>query len=203
MTFAPLYWCYVTSLRAVIKKNVIQSEMKIGKLDRDHVFLLTKQSHFRPSNVGLWQSGPFQGEIDNNCCHAGYLPENHLKLKSRDISRKHIEVEKKRATISQTTFWNGFLWMKMYESWLQFHWRLFLGVQWTILQYWYQWWLGTDQATSHYLNQWWLLYQRMYASFGVNELSHCVSLNRLIVPSVVIALPADVLAPTVLGHQQA
>ena len=27
-----------------------------------------------------------------------------------------------------------------------------------------------DQATSHYLNQWWLVYWRIYASLGLNEL---------------------------------
>ena len=26
------------------------------------------------------------------------------------------------------------------------------------------------QATSHYLNQWWLVYRRIYASLGLNEL---------------------------------
>ena len=27
------------------------------------------------------------------------------------------------------------------------------------------------QATSHYLNQWWLVYWRIYASLGLNELT--------------------------------
>ena len=31
-------------------------------------------------------------------------------------------------------------------------------------------WLGADQATNHYLNQWWLIYCRIYASLGLNEL---------------------------------
>ena len=29
-----------------------------------------------------------------------------------------------------------------------------------------------DQAASHYLNQWWLVYWRIYASLGLNELNH-------------------------------
>ena len=33
-------------------------------------------------------------------------------------------------------------------------------------------WLGAVQATSHYLNQWWLVYRRIYASLGLNELRH-------------------------------
>ena len=30
--------------------------------------------------------------------------------------------------------------------------------------------LGADQATIHYLNKWWLVYWRIYASLGLNEL---------------------------------
>ena len=30
--------------------------------------------------------------------------------------------------------------------------------------------LGSVQVTSHYLNQSWLIYQRIYASVGLNEL---------------------------------
>ena len=36
------------------------------------------------------------------------------------------------AAIFQTTFSNGFLWMKMHKFRLKFHWSSFLGVQWTI-----------------------------------------------------------------------
>ena len=60
--------------------------------------------------------------------------------------------------------------MKMYEFRLKFHWSLFLIVQLTISQHWLRWLLGADQATSHYLNQWWLVYWRIYASLGLNEL---------------------------------
>ena len=72
--------------------------------------------------------------------------------------------------ISQTTFWNAFSWMKMYELRLRYHWSLFLMVQLTIFQHWFRKWLGAVQATSHYLNQWWLDYRRIYASLGLNEL---------------------------------
>ena len=44
----------------------------------------------------------------------------------------------KMAAISQTTFSNGFSWMKMYGFWLTFHWSLFLGVQLTIFQHWFR-----------------------------------------------------------------
>ena len=42
----------------------------------------------------------------------------------------------KMATIFQTTFWNAFSRMKMYEFRLRFHWSLFLRVQLTIFQHW-------------------------------------------------------------------
>ena len=41
----------------------------------------------------------------------------------------------KMDAIFQTTFSNGFSWMKMYEFRLTFHWSLFLGVQLTIFQH--------------------------------------------------------------------
>ena len=43
---------------------------------------------------------------------------------------------RKMAAIFQTTFWNAFSSMKMYEFWLKFHWSLFLGVQLTIFHHW-------------------------------------------------------------------
>ena len=73
--------------------------------------------------------------------------------------------------ISQTTFWNAFSWMKMFEFRLKFHWGVFLRFQLTLFQHWYRYWLGAVHATSHYLNQWWLVYWRIYASLGLNELN--------------------------------
>ena len=68
------------------------------------------------------------------------------------------------------TFSNAFSWMKIYEFRLRFHWSLFQMVLSTIFQHWLRWWLGADEATSHYLNQWGLIYRRIYASLGLNEL---------------------------------
>ena len=73
--------------------------------------------------------------------------------------------------IVQTTFSNTFSWMKIYEFRLRFHRSLFLRVQLTIFHHWFRKWLGAGQATSHYLNQWWLVYWRIYASLGLNELT--------------------------------
>ena len=75
--------------------------------------------------------------------------------------------------ISQTTFSSAFSWMKIFAFRLKFHWSLFLRVQLSIFQHWFRWWLGAVQATSHYLNQWWLVYRRIYASLGLNELINC------------------------------
>ena len=76
----------------------------------------------------------------------------------------------KTVDISQTTFSNAFSWMKICEFRLIFHWSLFLRDQLTIFQHLFRKWLGAGQATSHYLNQWWLVYWRLYASLGLNEL---------------------------------
>ena len=76
----------------------------------------------------------------------------------------------KMAAVSQTTHSNAFSWMKMLEFRLRFHWSLFLRVQLTLFQHCFRYWLGAVQATSHYLNQWWLVYWRIYASLGLNEL---------------------------------
>ena len=76
----------------------------------------------------------------------------------------------KMAAIFQMTFSSAFSSMKMLEFRLRFHWSLFLRVQLTIIQHWFRYWLGASQATSHYLNQWWLVYWRIYASPGLNEL---------------------------------
>ena len=69
------------------------------------------------------------------------------------------------------TFSNAFSWMKMYKFRLRFHWSLFPRFQLTIFQHWFRWRLGADQATSHYLNQWWLVWWRINASLGLNELN--------------------------------
>ena len=74
------------------------------------------------------------------------------------------------AAVSQTTHSNAFSLMKTLEFRLRFHWILFLRVQLTIIQHWFRKWIGAGQATSHYLNQLWLVYWRIYASSGLNEL---------------------------------
>ena len=81
----------------------------------------------------------------------------------------------KMAAIFQTTFSNGFSWMKMYEFRLKFHWSLFQRAQLTIFQHWFR----AYQATSHYLSQWWLIYWRIYAPLGLNELIFALLLQHV------------------------
>ena len=74
--------------------------------------------------------------------------------------------------IFQTILSNAFSWMKMLEFRLKFHWSLFLRAQLRIVHHCFRWWLGADQATNHYLKQWWLESWRIYASLGLDELTH-------------------------------
>ena len=83
----------------------------------------------------------------------------------------------KMAAVSQTTLSNAFSWTKT-EFRFKFHWSLFLRVQLAIIQHWFRKWLVAGQATSHYLNQWWLVYWRIYASLGLNELMEAWSLQK-------------------------
>ena len=65
----------------------------------------------------------------------------------------------KMAANWQTTFSNAFSWMKMFEFWLNFHWRLFWKVQLTICQHWF--WTSDD---AFVLNR-----QHIHASLSLNE----------------------------------
>ena len=96
--------------------------------------------------------------------HTCAAEENHWKL-------THWGRDKMDA-ISQTAFSRPFSSMKIVVFWLNFHWNMFARIQWTIIQHWFRLWLGADQATSHYRNQWWLIYRRIYASLGLNELTY-------------------------------
>ena len=67
------------------------------------------------------------------------------------------------AAIVQTTFSIAFYLMKMYEFRLKFHWIIN-----DIL-------MARREATSRCLNQWWLVWWRIYASIGLNELRYLLS----------------------------
>ena len=103
----------------------------------------------------------------------GWLPNTIGQEREGTHRRQHLSHwgRDKMTAVSQTTLSNGFSWMKMLEF-RRFHWSLFLGVQLTIIQHWFRQWLGAGQTTSHYLNQWCLVYWRIYASLGLNVLTH-------------------------------
>ena len=65
------------------------------------------------------------------------MPSCMLPLKIALISLTHWGRDK-MAAIFQTTFSNGFSWMKMYEFWLTFHWSLFLRIKSTIFRHWFR-----------------------------------------------------------------
>ena len=75
-------------------------------------------------------------------CYLSYWQKNKM---ARILCRQHFNGinlthwgQDKMDAIFQTTFSNGFSWMKMYEFQLKFHWSLFLGVQLAISQYWFR-----------------------------------------------------------------
>ena len=84
------------------------------------------------------------------------------------------------ATNFLTTICNAFSWMKIYKYWIRFHWYLFPRVKLTLFQHWFRYWLGDGHATSHYTNQWWLVYWRIYASLGLNELKWLVLFLKIL-----------------------
>ena len=58
-------------------------------------------------------------------------------------------------------------------------------------------WLGAVQAPSHYLNQWWLVYWRIYASLGLNELKQSFGLYHSRTNISVFIFPGNV-SPNVM-----
>ena len=60
--------------------------------------------------------------------------------------------------------------MKMYCLLLKFRWSLFPRVLLRVFQHWVRLLLIADQATSHYLNLCSVVYSRIHASLGLNEL---------------------------------
>ena len=78
------------------------------------------------------------------------------KTKWLPFSRRHIQMH--------------FLQWKCMNFDLKFHWRLLLRIQLTIFQHY---WQGAGQARSHCLNLWWFVCWRIYASLGLNGLTHC------------------------------
>ena len=133
-------------------------------------YCLWLNSVWSNANLCQWISSLFREKI------ADFQRQAITKTKSRVLllvpKASHLTHwgRNKIDAILQTTFWNAFFLMKMFEFRIRFHWSLFLRVQSTVIQYWFRQWLGAVQATSHYLNQCWLDYRPINASLGLNEL---------------------------------
>ena len=76
-----------------------------------------------------WNTGRYEKWYDEMC-----FAQVRLQVEIRGLIKSHLPLDKMTA-ISQTTFPNAFSWMKKFESWLKFHWRLFLMGQLTISQH--------------------------------------------------------------------
>ena len=61
----------------------------------------------------------------------------------------HFEAETKWTSFRRRHFQTHFLWIKMLELLLKFHWSLFLGVKLTIFQHWFRKWLGAVAYMRH------------------------------------------------------
>ena len=133
----------------------------------------------------------YQGQMSSCSIYTGYSARNFLLYRFKagmspwGILLTHWGWDK-IAAIFQTTFSNAFSSLKMYQFLLRFHWSLFLSVQLTIFQHWFRQWFGAGQATRHCLNQWWLVYCRIYASLGLNELISRYNLTSIVNPTVEI-----------------
>ena len=79
----------------------------------------------------------------------------------------------KMAAISQTTLSNAFSWIKMFEISIKISLKFVPKGPINNIPALFRRWLGSVQAASHYLNQWWLVYRRIYASLGLNQLKTC------------------------------
>ena len=83
------------------------------------------------------------------------------------------------ADILRTTFSNAFSWMKMHEFRLRFHWNLFPRVQLTKIPALVQMMAWRQSGDKPLSGQWWSVYWRIYASFGLNELSKIIKLQMI------------------------
>ena len=151
--------CYIIQPFSEKKhKQFTASAACIFMLDLNTLWYLTREMHSNGNNR----------QENMNCVAISW---DVLRMRLHNTVVNSLRPRQMDA-ISQTTFSNAFSWMKMFEFRLKFHWSLFPMVQLTIFQHWFRLWLGAVQATSHYLNQRWLVYRRIYASLGLNELNY-------------------------------
>ena len=98
------------------------------------------------------------------------IMQNKQKQAKQDKTRRHPDTQDKTAAIFQTTFSNAFSWMKMFEFRSKISLKFIPKGPINNIPS-----LVQVMAWRHYLNQWWLVYWRIYASLGLNELINCLS----------------------------
>ena len=123
--------------------NVTKSLIVRAHTQTDPCTIENQSQQFYQCNMRqLHMLYPVAGELQSSklCCHnLKDWPWCHVTQvrQSTGDGLTHWGRDKMDA-IFQTTFSNGFSWMKMYELRLTFHWSLFLGVQLTIFQHWFR-----------------------------------------------------------------
>ena len=112
---------------ATIEFNV---RYHISPLNSNHVLCIISCQcyciHFEMCNIFCWKI-----KVDNPCFN-GLFYSSVSTLCIRNIWHCGTLTDwgrDKMAAIFQTTFWNGFSWMKMFEYRLKIHWSLFLRVK--------------------------------------------------------------------------
>ena len=177
LTRASHHWCLASNIVLVLDvsqyyddKNLLNSitlKLTSVKFKSDAAILTTKLTASSSlSSSSLWPPPPLSQAVHlekhlfycpANYCFNWYFTEFFMhSTKQSSVfcmtgPLTHWGRDKMDA-ISQTTFSNGFSWMEMYELRLRFHWSLFPRVQSTIFRR--------------------NIYQRIYASLGLNELTH-------------------------------
>ena len=109
-SWGPFYWHgLILSPAQISNQSIIMCRMKI----------IYPFPNFRGASIEVWEwiSNFIDAKLYWACDYLSVLGLNLIHSKRRQNGRH-----------SQTTFKNGFSWMKMYEFRLKFHWSLFLRV---------------------------------------------------------------------------
>ena len=108
------------------------------------------------------------------CTIMGYIIDESLTVMLTHWGRDEMLAHWSRDemdNISQSTFYNVFFSINLFEFRINVHWRMFIRAQITVFQHWLRKWVGAVQATNHYLNQWCLVYRCIYASLDTKRVN--------------------------------
>ena len=122
-SFRSIYVVEARGIKYILWKNTVNSP----DCNRSWFYFRRSSQPMKNNNptyvvcfLGKSSIRPFFNLVAHSVTHLGYWGRNKMD------------------TISQTTFWSAFSWMKMFEFWLKFHWSLFLRVRLTIFQHWFR-----------------------------------------------------------------